>query len=139
MELFLFILSFISGGVVLTVTYTAVLSFRNNRHYTQMEEYMNTFQEDVEKMGNHWRRDLRVVSDNHQKIKEQLEADHYKDLSNVNKELEKLNRAIEKIEVDREVVRKRDESTFTDIYNNIQRTVKMINDVKEDQRLNQNY
>lgn len=139
MELFLFILSFISGGVVLTVTYTAVLSFRNNRHYTQMEEYMNTFQEDVEKMGNHWRRDLRVVSDNHQKIKEQLEADHYKDLSNINKELEKLNRAIEKIEVDREVVRKRDESTFTDIYNNIQRTVKMINDVKEDQRLNQNY
>ena len=139
MELFLFILPFISGGVVLTVTYTAVLSFRNNRHYTQMEEYMNTFQEDVEKMGNHWRRDLRVVSDNHQKIKEQLEADHYKDLSNINKELEKLNRAIEKIEVDREVVRKRDESTFTDIYNNIQRTVKMINDVKEDQRLNQNY
>ena len=139
MELFLFILSFISGGVVLTVTYTAVLSFRNNRHYTQMEEYMNTFQEDVEKMGNHWKRDLRVVSDNHQKIKEQLEADHYKDLSNINKELEKLNRAIEKIEVDREVVRKRDESTFTDIYNNIQRTVKMINDVKEDQRLNQNY
>ena len=139
MELFLFILSFISGGVVLTVTYTAVLSFRNNRHYTQMEEYIDTFQEDVEKMGNHWRRDLRVVSDNHQKIKEQLEADHYKDLSNINKELEKLNRAIEKIEVDREVVRKRDESTFTDIYNNIQRTVKMINDVKEDQRLNQNY
>ena len=139
MELFLFILSFISGGVVLTVTYTAVLSFRNNRHYTQMEEYMNTFQDDVEKMGNHWRRDLRVVSDNHQKIKEQLEADHYKDLSNINKELEKVFRELEGIKNDSMVTEKKNDGTFTDIYNNIQRTVKMINDVKEDQRLNQNY
>lgn len=139
MELFLFILSFISGGVVLTVTYTAVLSFRNNKHYTQMEEYMNTFHQDIEKMGKHWSRDLRVVSDNHQKIKEQLEADHYKDLSNINKELEKVFRELEGIKNDNAVEMQKNDGTFKDIYNNIQRTVKMINDVKEDQRLNQNY
>nr|MBC8395763.1 hypothetical protein [Flavobacteriales bacterium] len=81
MEVYLFILSFISGGVVLTVAYTTFLLFQANKKYKSMEEYMYGFQDDVKSQTSRWNSDLRVVSDNHQKIKVKLESDHYKDLS----------------------------------------------------------
>jgi len=139
MEVYLFILSFISGGVVLTVAYTTFLSFQANKKYKSMEEYMYSFQDDVKSQTSRWNSDLRVVSDNHQKIKVKLESDHYKDLSDVNKKLDNLSSDIETLGRNLDSDRKINEGEINKLYNNIQQTVNMVNTVKEDQKLNQNY
>ncbi len=139
MELFLFILSFISGGVVLAAIYTAKLAFQANEKYDRMEEYIDGFQNDVKKATNRWNSDLRVVSDNHQKIKVKLEEDHYKDLSDVNKKLNLLSIDIETLGKNLNSDREINEGEIKKLYNNIQQTVNMINAVREDQKLNQNY
>jgi len=139
MELFTFILSFVSGGISIAAIYTIYLSFRANKKIAELDIFIGHFQEDIETRTMHWNNDLRVVSDNHQRIKEKLEADHYKDLSSVNQKLENLSIDIETLGRNLDSDRKINEGEINKLYNNIQQTVNMINAVKEDQKLNQNY
>jgi|TARA_R110002012_G_scaffold72061_1_gene184398 uncharacterized protein (DUF3084 family) len=139
MEIFTFILAFVSGGIVIAATYTIYLAFQANKSVAEVEIFIENFSKEVANNNRSWKSDLRVVSDNHQLIKKKLEDDHYKDLSSVNKELKSLKNEITTLNQNLNSDRKINEGEISKLYNNIQQTVNLINAVKQDQKLNQNY
>ena len=48
MELFTFILSFVSGGISIAAIYTIYLSFRANKKIAELDIFIGHFQEDIE-------------------------------------------------------------------------------------------
>ena len=139
MELFTFILSFVSGGISITATYTIYLAFKANKKIAELDIFISEFEKGVEQRTKRWQTDLRVVSDNHRRIREKLEADHYEDLEGVFKKLKVLEAKYDNVFNEIDSDRKINEGEITKLYNNIQQTVNMINQVKQDQKLNQNY
>lgn len=139
MELFTFILSFVSGGISIAAIYTIYLAFKANKKIDELDIFISEFEKGVEQRTKRWQTDLRVVSDNHRRIREKLEADHYEDLEGVFKKLKALEAKYDNVFNEIDSDRKINEGEITKLYNNIQQTVNMINQVKQDQKLNQNY
>ena len=139
MEIFLFILSFISGGVVLTVAYNAyitttirvrynsLLSLQKELENVQNEQFVQT-----DKM-------IKEIVANVKATREQMQADNYTSLGELNEELNKLKLSISSIREDLESDRKVNEGEFRKLGGNIQNTIGMINAVKEDKNFLSKY
>ena len=139
MELFIYILSFISGGVVLTVAYNAyitttirvrynsLLSLQKELESVQNEQFVQT-----DKM-------IKEIVANVKATREQMQADNYTSLGELNEELNKLKLSISSIREDLEADRKINEGEFRKLGGNIQNTIGMINAVKEDKNMLSKY
>ena len=139
MELFIYILSFISGGVVLTVAYNAyitttirvrynsLLSLQKELESVQNEQFVQT-----DKM-------IKEIVANVKETREQMQADNYASLGELNEELNKLKLSISSIREDLEADRKVNEGEFRKLGGNIQNTIGMINAVKEDKNFLSKY
>ena len=139
MEIFLFILSFISGGVVLTVAYNAyitttirvrynsLLSLQKELESVQNEQFVQT-----DKM-------IKEIVANVKATREQMQADNYTSLGELNEELNNLKLSISSIREDLEADRKINEGEFRKLGGNIQNTIGMINAVKEDKNFLSKY
>ena len=139
MDIFLFILSFISGGVVLTVAYNAyitttirvrynsLLSLQKELENVQNEQFVQT-----DKM-------IKEIVANIKATREQMQADNYASLGELNEELNKLKLSISSIREDLEADRKINEGEFRKLGGNIQNTIGMINAVKEDKNFLSKY
>ena len=139
MELFIYILSFISGGVVLTVAYNAyitttirvrynsLLSLQKELESVQNEQFVQT-----DKM-------IKEIVANVKATREQMQADNYTSLGELNEELNKLKLSISSIREDLEADRKINEGEFRKLGGNIQNTIGMINAVKEDKNFLSKY
>ena len=139
MELFIYILSFISGGVVLTVAYNAyitttirvrynsLLSLQKELENVQNEQFVQT-----DKM-------IKEIVANIKATREQMQADNYAGLGELNEELNKLKLSISSIREDLEADRKINEGEFRKLGGNIQNTIGMINAVKEDKNFLSKY
>tara|TARA_Y100001973_G_C5130612_1_gene297554 strand:- start:95 stop:502 length:408 start_codon:yes stop_codon:yes gene_type:complete len=128
MELFLFILSFITGGVVFTTIYTISLTNRLNNSVSLLESDLEEYQGKsrvVEKS-------VDILDSNIKNLEEKLNEDGYSEISKINRDLlvikdqinslgERIN--LDKVEYNGEIRR---------LNGSIQNTVKMINAVKED-------
>ena len=139
MELFIYILSFISGGVVLTVAYNAyitttirvrynsLLSLQKELENVQNEQFVQT-----DKM-------IKEIVANVKATREQMQADNYTSLGELNEELNKLKLSISSIREALEADRKINEGEFRKLGGNIQNTIGMINAVKEDKNFLSKY
>ena len=139
MELFIYILSFISGGVVLTVAYNAyitttirvrynsLLSLQKELESVQNEQFVQT-----DKM-------IKEIVANVKATREQMQANNYTSLGELNEELNKLKLSISSIREDLEADRKINEGEFRKLGGNIQNTIGMINAVKEDKNFLSKY
>ena len=139
MELFIYILSFISGGVFLTVAYNAyitttirvrynsLLSLQKELENVQNEQFVQT-----DKM-------IKEIVANVKATREQMQDDNYESLGELNEELNNLKLSISSIREDLEADRKINEGEFRKLGGNIQNTIGMINAVKEDKNFLSKY
>ncbi len=128
MELFLFILSFITGGVVFTTIYTISLTNKLNNSVKLAELEI----EDCCMKNKSLERIIDVMDSDIRGLEKKLKEDGYSEISKVNNDLlvvkdqinslgERIN--LDKVEYNGEIRR---------LNGSIQNTVKMINAVKED-------
>ena len=139
MELFIYILSFISGGVVLTVAYNAYITTTIRVRYNSLlilQKELESVQNDqfvqTDKM-------IKEIVTNIKATREQMQADNYTSLGELNEELNKLKLSISSIREDLEADRKINEGEFRKLGGNIQNTIGMINAVKEDKNMLSKY
>ena len=139
MELFIYILSFISGGVVLTVAYNAYITTTIRVRYNsllslqkELESVLNEQFVQTDKM-------IKEIVANVKATREQMQADNYTSLGELNEELNKLKLSISSIREDLEADRKINEGEFRKLGGNIQNTIGMINAVKEDKNFLSKY
>ena len=139
MELFIYILSFISGGVVLTVAYNAYITTTIRVRYNSLlslQKELESVQNDqfvqTDKM-------IKEIVANIKATREQMQADNYTSLGELNEELNKLKLSISSIREDLEADRKINEGEFRKLGGNIQNTIGMINAVKEDKNMLSKY
>ena len=139
MELFIYILSFISGGVVLTVAYNAYITTTIRVRYNsllslqkELENVQNEQFAQTDKM-------IKEIVANIKATREQMQADNYTSLGELNEELNKLKLSISSVREDLEADRKINEGEFRKLGGNIQNTIGMINAVKEDKNFLSKY
>ena len=139
MELFIYILSFISGGVVLTVAYNAYITTTIRVRYNsllslqkELENVQNEQFAQTDKM-------VKEIVANIKATREQMQADNYTSLGELNEELNKLKLSISSVREDLEADRKINEGEFRKLGGNIQNTIGMINAVKEDKNFLSKY
>ena len=139
MELFIYILSFISGGVVLTVAYNAYITTTIRVRYNSLlslQKELESVQNDqfvqTDKM-------IKEIVANIKATREQMQADNYTSLGELNEELNNLKLSISSIREDLEADRKINEGEFRKLGGNIQNTIGMINAVKEDKNMLSKY
>ena len=139
MELFIYILSFISGGVVLTVAYNAYITTTIRVRYNsllslqkELENVQNEQFAQTDKM-------IKEIVANIKATREQMQADNYTSLGELNEELNNLKLSISSIREDLEADRKINEGEFRKLGGNIQNTIGMINAVKEDKNFLSKY
>ena len=139
MEIFLFILSFISGGVVLTVAYNAYITTTIRFRYNSLL----SLQKELEKVQNEQfvqtDKMIKEIVANVKATREQMQADNYASLGELNEELNNLKLSISSIREDLEADRKINEGEFRKLGGNIQNTIGMINAVKEDKNFLSKY
>ena len=139
MEIFVYILSFISGGVVLTVAYNAVTTTRIYKDYegvTRRQIDLGIAQ-DEQFIKNE--RSIKELVAEITKTRTQMESDNYKDLSKVNSEIKKLKSDLNAIRSDLTKVVNQNNGEVKKIYSDVMSLNQKINKVREDQTLNQNY
>ena len=94
MEIFLFILSFISGGVVLTVAYNAYITTTIRKRYNNLLE----FQKDLEQVQrDQFAQTDKIIKDmtNHvNSIKLEMQNDNYSSLSELTNDIDNLKGGI---------------------------------------------
>lgn len=132
MEIFLFILSFITGGIVFTTIYITTLTSRLNKKVTLMDETLEKshnmigFEIDNLELSN------KDMKSNLKSIQIKLAEDGYKKISDINKDLvvikDKLKLINEGISLDKATY----DGEIRRLNGMIQNTRKMINAVKED-------
>tara|TARA_Y100000592_G_scaffold15889_1_gene23389 strand:- start:599 stop:1018 length:420 start_codon:yes stop_codon:yes gene_type:complete len=135
MEIFLFILSFISGGVVLTVAYNAYITTTIRKRYNNLLE----FQKDLEQI----QRDQFVQTDKVIKdmtehvnsIKMEMQNDNYSSLAELNNDIESLKGNVGALRNDIESDRKINEGEFNKVRSKIQSTVGKIQDQLNDKSM----
>lgn len=135
MEIFLFILSFISGGVVLTVAYNAYITTTIRKRYNNLLE----FQKDLEQVQrDQFAQTDKIIKDmtNHvNSIKLEMQNDNYSSLSELTNDIDNLKGGIGAIRNDIESDRKINEDEFRKVKNKIQSTVGKIQDQLNDKTM----
>lgn len=135
MEIFLFILSFISGGVVLTVAYNAYITTTIRKRYNNLLE----FQKDLEQVQrDQFAQTDKIIKDmtNHvNSIKLEMQNDNYSSLSELTNDIDNLKGGIGAIRNDIESDRKINEEEFRKVKNKIQSTVGKIQDQLNDKTM----
>lgn len=135
MEIFLFILSFISGGVVLTVAYNAYITTTIRKRYNNLLE----FQKDLEQVQrDQFAQTDKIIKDmtNHvNSIKLEMQNDNYSSLSELTNDIDNLKGSIGAIRNDIESDRKINEDEFRKVKNKIQSTVGKIQDQLNDKTM----
>ena len=135
MEIFLFILSFISGGVVLTVAYNAYITTTIRRRYNNLLE----FQKDLEQVQrDQFAQTDKIIKDmtNHvNSIKLEMQNDNYSSLSELTNDIDNLKGGIGAIRNDIESDRKINEDEFRKVRSKIQSTVGKIQDQLNDKTM----
>ena len=139
MEIFLFILSFISGGVVLTVAYNAYITTTIRKRYNNLLE----FQKDLEQVQrDQFAQTDKIIKDmtNHvNSIKLEMQNDNYSSLSELTNDIDNLKGGIGAIRNDIESDRKINEEEFRKVKNKIQSTVGKIQDQLNDKTMISRY
>ena len=135
MELFIYILSFISGGVVLTVAYNAYITTTIRKRYNNLLE----FQKDLEQVQrDQFAQTDKIIKDmtNHvNSIKLEMQNDNYSSLSELTNDIDNLKGGIGAIRNDIESDRKINEDEFRKVKNKIQSTVGKIQDQLNDKTM----
>ena len=135
MDIFLFILSFISGGVVLTVAYNAYITTTIRKRYNNLLE----FQKDLEQVQrDQFAQTDKIIKDmtNHvNSIKLEMQNDNYSSLSELTNDIDNLKGGIGAIRNDIESDRKINEEEFRKVKNKIQSTVGKIQDQLNDKTM----
>ena len=135
MEIFLFILSFISGGVVLTVAYNAYITTTIRKRYNNLLE----FQKDLEQVQrDQFAQTDKIIKDmtNHvNSIKLEMQNDNYSSLSELTNDIDNLKGSIGAIRNDIESDSKINEEEFRKVKNKIQSTVGKIQDQLNDKTM----
>lgn len=135
MEIFLFILSFISGGVVLTVTYNAYITTTIRVRYNNLLE----LQKDLEQVQrDQFAQTDKIIKDmtNHvNSIKLEMQNDNYSSLSELTNDIDNLKGGIGAIRNDIESDRKINEDEFRKVRSKIQSTVGKIQDQLNDKTM----
>ena len=135
MELFIYILSFISGGVVLTVAYNAYITTTIRKRYNNLLE----FQKDLEQVQrDQFAQTDKIIKDmtNHvNSIKLEMQNDNYSSLSELTNDIDNLKGGIGAIRNDIESDRKINEEEFRKVKNKIQSTVGKIQDQLNDKTM----
>lgn len=132
MDIFLFILSFITGGVVFTVIYTISLTNKLNNRVEAMdktlEESYNLVGFEVDKLE----LELKDLKSTINSIQVKLAEDGYAKISEINKGLKVVKDQMNS--VNKEIGRNKIiyEGEIRRINGDIQNTVKMINTVRDD-------
>ena len=135
MELFIYILSFISGGVVLTVAYNAYITTTIRKRYNNLLE----FQKDLEQVQrDQFAQTDKIIKDmtNHvNSIKLEMQNDNYSSLSELTNDIDNLKGSIGAIRNDIESDRKINEDEFRKVRSKIQSTVGKIQDQLNDKTM----
>ena len=135
MELFIYILSFISGGVVLTVAYNAYITTTIRFRYNSLLE----LQKDLEQVQrDQFAQTDKIIKDmtNHfNSIKLEMQNDNYSSLSELNNDIDNLKGSIGAIRNDIESDRKINEDEFRKVRSKIQSTVGKIQDQLNDKTM----
>jgi len=135
MEIFLFILSFISGGVVLTVAYNAYITTTIRKRYNNLLE----FQKDLEQVQrDQFAQTDKIIKDmtSHvNSIKLEMQNDNYSSLSELTSDINNLKGSVGAIRNDIEGDRKINEDEFRKVKNKIQSTVGKIQDQLNDKTM----
>ncbi len=132
MEIFLFILSFITGGVVFTTIYITTLTSKLNKRVTLMDETMekgyNLIDIEIEKLE----LDVKDVKSNVKGIQIKLAEDGYAKISEINKDIlvikDRMKTISEGISIDKATYN----GEIRRLNGMIQNTTKMINTVRDD-------
>lgn len=139
MEIFLFILSFVSGGVAITVAYNAYTTRRIRKDYDYVvheQKHLIAVQEEqfhkTESM-------VKELVDNIKSTREAMQADNYKDLAGYNTELNNLKSSIGSLNNNFEEQKRLSGGELKKIYSDIMILNSKVNKIREDQTLNQNY
>ena len=132
MEIFLFILSFITGGIVFTTIYITTLTFKLNKRVTLMDETLEKshnmigFEIDNLELSN------KDIKSNIKSIQIKLAEDGYAKISDINKDLivikDQLKSISEGINLDKAAYN----GEVRRLNGMIQNTKKMINTVRDD-------
>ena len=135
MELFIYILSFISGGVVLTVAYNAYITTTIRVRYNSLLE----LQKDLEQVQrDQFAQTDKIIKDmtNHvNSIKLEMQNDNYSSLSELTNDIDNLKGSIGAIRNDIESDRKINEDEFRKVRSKIQSTVGKIQDQLNDKTM----
>ena len=135
MEIFLFILSFISGGVVLTVAYNAYITTTIRKRYNNLLE----FQKDLEQVQrDQFAQTDKIIKDmtSHvNSIKLEMQNDNYSSLSELTSDINNLKGSVGAIRNDIEGDRKINEDEFRKVRSKIQSTVGKIQDQLNDKTM----
>ena len=139
MEIFLFKLSFISGGVVLTVAYNAYITTTIRKRYNSLLSLKKDLEETQNKNFIETEQVIKNILANINGTREQMQADNYTSLGEINEELNNIKSTISGLREDLEADRKINEGEFRKLGGNIQNTIGMINAVKEDKNMLSKY
>ena len=131
MEIFLFILSFITGGIVFTTIYITTLTSKLNKRVTLMDETMekgyNLIDFEIEKLE----LDVKDVKSNVKGIQIKLAEDGYAKISEINKDIlvikDRMKTISEGISLDKATYN----GEIRRLNGMIQNTTKMINTVRD--------
>jgi len=132
MEIFLFILSFITGGIVFTTIYITTLTSKLNKRVTLMDETMekgyNLINIEIEKLE----LDVKNIKSNVKGIQIKLAEDGYAKISEINKDIlvikDRMKTISEGISLDKATYN----GEIRRLNGMIQNTTKMINTVRDD-------
>jgi hypothetical protein len=132
MEIFLFILSFITGGIVFTTIYITTLTSKLNKRVTLMDETMekgyNLIDFEIEKLE----LDTKDVKSNIKGIQIKLAEDGYAKISEINKSILVIKDQIKTISEGISLDKATYNGEIRRLNGMIQNTTKMINTVRDD-------
>mgnify|MGYP001164987680 FL=1 len=132
MEIFLFILSFITGGIVFTTIYITTLTSKLNKRVKLMDETMekgyNLIDLEIEKLE----LDAKGVKSNIKGIQIKLAEDGYAKISEINKSILVIKDQIKTISEGISLDKAAYNGEIRRLNGMIQNTTKMINTVRDD-------
>lgn len=139
MEIFVYILSFISGGVVLTVAYNTYITSTIRERYNTLLDFQKELEAVQKDQFQQTDKMVKELVANITATREAMQADNYKDLSGFNTELDNLKTSIGTVRNDLEQTIKLSNEEVKKIYSDIRQLNNKIISVREDRTLNQNY
>tara|TARA_Y100000004_G_C8788012_1_gene357954 strand:- start:260 stop:679 length:420 start_codon:yes stop_codon:yes gene_type:complete len=132
MEVFLFLLSFISGGVVLTVAYIYHITSQTKDKQDRLVSYQQNLQTIQADQFNKYKMDLESVYKKLDTIEEEMKNDGYANLSTQRKLQKTAEVRIKNLENEINKNRSVIEGNMGNVMSNIQQLTSEINRLKED-------